>query len=370
MAVLNGPESLALAIRRGERFVEAQYHGGFESLIRKTMQEDPRLLALVEGIQGTVKRDASVIGLLRGATFSLQIDYYRDRPASEDDVIVDDGTWTPSAYVDGLGGELPDVCYIVTTDPNALWTRCGADLKALQRKVDGLLGLNNEYTGTPFLKDYKRVKLTFDYGVPRDQFIRMTDAAMTAARMIVTSKFGNATVPKFIKVFLALSWIQLNCSYDEVTAKCVKEDRLSDIRNTASMLAYGPLVAHLGMCGGIASAYKMLMDCLGIPCEIVRGELGSSSDRGPHAWNIVELGGRRYHVDATFGIDFAGVCAQAFMKTDAQMVGTHTWDDSVVEHANGTYYDMDYIFDYIEDHEAELLAAGVDAGILTPRLLV
>lgn len=57
-------------------------------------------------------------------------------------------------------------------------------------------------------------------------------------------------------------------------------------------LAYGPLVNGKAVCAGYASAYCLLMNAAGIPTVIV-----SSSS---HAWNLVHIGGKWYHVDVTW----------------------------------------------------------------------
>lgn len=55
--------------------------------------------------------------------------------------------------------------------------------------------------------------------------------------------------------------------------------------------AYGALIDGACVCEGYASAYKLLLDAMGIPCEIVSTK--------SHAWNIVQVDGQWYHVDVT-----------------------------------------------------------------------
>lgn len=54
------------------------------------------------------------------------------------------------------------------------------------------------------------------------------------------------------------------------------------------------------VCEGIAKAYKLLLNALGVKCIVVSGKLksGSASD-SEHAWNIVKIDGKTYHVDPT-----------------------------------------------------------------------
>lgn len=63
----------------------------------------------------------------------------------------------------------------------------------------------------------------------------------------------------------------------------------------------GPLGQGVGVCEGIAKSVKVLCDALGIWCVIAI--CGNNPDKGikyRHTWNVVKIGGRFYHLDATF----------------------------------------------------------------------
>lgn len=63
----------------------------------------------------------------------------------------------------------------------------------------------------------------------------------------------------------------------------------------------GPLGQGVGVCEGIAKSVKALCDQLGVWCIVVIS--GNAPEKGikyRHAWNIVRIGGRYYHLDATF----------------------------------------------------------------------
>jgi len=63
----------------------------------------------------------------------------------------------------------------------------------------------------------------------------------------------------------------------------------------------GPLSHGIGVCEGIAKTAKLLCDALGIECIVVLCE--NDPEHGikyRHAWNIVNTGGKYYHMDATF----------------------------------------------------------------------
>lgn len=65
--------------------------------------------------------------------------------------------------------------------------------------------------------------------------------------------------------------------------------------------AYGVLVNGSGACEGYSKAAKLLMDSAGIESAVVSGEAESrESEKQPHMWNIVKLGGSWYHLDCTW----------------------------------------------------------------------
>ncbi|MCQ2406634.1 MAG: peptidase [Oscillospiraceae bacterium] len=63
----------------------------------------------------------------------------------------------------------------------------------------------------------------------------------------------------------------------------------------------GPLGQGVGVCEGIAKSFKVLCDAVNIPCIIAY--CGNNPDKGikyRHMWNVVKIGGKWYHIDATF----------------------------------------------------------------------
>lgn len=62
----------------------------------------------------------------------------------------------------------------------------------------------------------------------------------------------------------------------------------------------GPLLHEKGVCEGYSKAFKQLCDNAGIYCIIVNGTaIGQNGKTGGHAWNIVRLNGKYYHIDVT-----------------------------------------------------------------------
>ncbi len=63
----------------------------------------------------------------------------------------------------------------------------------------------------------------------------------------------------------------------------------------------GPLGQGVGVCEGIAKSVKILCDQLMIPCIVVISENNPEKNiKYRHAWNVVQIQGVWYHLDATF----------------------------------------------------------------------
>lgn len=100
------------------------------------------------------------------------------------------------------------------------------------------------------------------------------------------------------KVVSAHDWLVANCQYDPYVGSGNKQYVASDgtVYNEDPLVytSYGAFVNRNVVCQGYALAFKVLMDRAGIPCSYVR------SDAINHAWDMVQLGGKWYHVDATW----------------------------------------------------------------------
>ena len=77
--------------------------------------------------------------------------------------------------------------------------------------------------------------------------------------------------------------------------------RYDKLKKPYSHEIIGPLGQGVGVCEGIAKSVKILCDALGLWCIIAISD--AAPDQGikyRHAWNIVRLGGKYYHLDVTF----------------------------------------------------------------------
>ena len=130
------------------------------------------------------------------------------------------------------------------------------------------------------------------------------------------------------KALVVHDLIALNCEYDET----------ANDNDVFPFNSYGCLVSQKAVCQGYALAYKDLMDRLGIDCIVV------TSEEMNHAWNMIKLGSRWYHVDITWDDPVADTLGNVdhmfFLKNDLVMSSKgydHTGWTSPYQATDSTY---------------------------------
>ncbi|NMB41385.1 MAG: hypothetical protein GX996_05560 [Firmicutes bacterium] len=88
--------------------------------------------------------------------------------------------------------------------------------------------------------------------------------------------------------------------------------------------AYAALAKGRAVCQGYALLLYKMLDEAGVGVRIVSGEAGGEK----HLWNMVNLDGSWYHIDATWNDPVPDVPGRVrhdyYLKTDAEMAATHT----------------------------------------------
>lgn len=108
----------------------------------------------------------------------------------------------------------------------------------------------------------------------------------------------------------------------------------------------GPLGQGVGVCEGIAKAVKILCDALGIWCIIALSEANPEQGiKYRHAWNVVRINGKYYHLDATFdnslGKKLNLIRYDYFCLNDKQLFRDHqplVWKVPTCEDGEHFYY--------------------------------
>lgn len=121
--------------------------------------------------------------------------------------------------------------------------------------------------------------------------------------------------------------------------------RYDKLKKAYSHEIIGPLGQGVGVCEGIAKAVKILCDALGIWCMIAVSEANPEKNiKYRHAWNIVCIGGKYYHLDVTFDNSLSsehGIRYDYFNLSDAQIFRDHEpviWHVPACEDGDHTYY--------------------------------
>ncbi len=152
------------------------------------------------------------------------------------------------------------------------------------------------------------IEVTYNTGYDDDAFKTNAEDAL-ACLTDSMSDFQKAAV---LHDYLA---VNVEYDYDNMENKTVP---------AASYNAYGALVNGTAVCEGYALAYKYLLGKAGIESYMV------TSESMTHAWNLVKLGGKYYHVDVTWDDPTRDIVGRV----------THTYmfcsDTTLEKHSNWT----------------------------------
>lgn len=106
-----------------------------------------------------------------------------------------------------------------------------------------------------------------------------------------------------------------NVLYDDVA----KNDLLKFHARSNTIL--GVLFYKTAVCEGIAKTFKLLLNALDIKCVVVKGKAtddlsGNVSSDTLHAWNMVKIDGKPYHVDLTWDINLSDekICRHDYLN--------------------------------------------------------
>ena len=96
----------------------------------------------------------------------------------------------------------------------------------------------------------------------------------------------------------------------------------------ADYTAVGVLKNKTAVCEGYAKTFYALMNLMNIPCKMVTG----TGNGVGHAWNMVKVGGKWYHIDVTWDdpvTDEKGNIGYGyFLLSDQEMARDHSWTRS------------------------------------------
>ncbi len=136
-------------------------------------------------------------------------------------------------------------------------------------------------SGSGSNKKFSSLNIVYNY--TKAQYDKMYSEVESASSEILSGISGNTTLTDVQKALLIHDRLAILCEYD--TRSVIASD---------SYTMYGALAKEVAVCQGYAEAYMYMLEKVGINSYLC------SSDALVHAWNIVEIGGKYYHVDVTW----------------------------------------------------------------------
>lgn len=216
-----------------------------------------------------------------------------------------------------------------------------------------------------FAYDYSNMTLKIEYlydaETIADKQGDITEAADKIISDIITD--GMSDDDKRLAIY---TYLEDNCEYDNDALEGAKNSgyvKTQDSTYEDSFNVYGILVNNKGVCQSYAYAYKLLAYDCGLDCRIITGYLDGNL---PHAWNIVQVDGGWYQVDATNNGKTTGIPYFLYnADTDTAAITGYTMDElfeldeniSSYETDNDTYeyyYSRDMVAGNVEEYKGVL----------------
>jgi len=199
------------------------------------------------------------------------------------------------------------------------------------------------------------VNVIFKYDLPKSEVISKRQKTEEKANNIIKTVI-RPNMDDYSKVLAVHDYIIDHAVYDSENAD----------KNTIPPEehdAYGVLVKGIGVCDSYTEAMKLLLDKAGVECITVVGDEADGSadaknDIG-HAWNIVNIEGSYYHIDATW--DDAGEEGRSnkskyyyFNVTDEEIKRTHVWDQTKYPACTSTEHNYFYKKNLVAKSQADV----------------
>ncbi len=123
--------------------------------------------------------------------------------------------------------------------------------------------------------------------------------------------------------------------YRFILGECIKE---IDYKDTGSALwdhtIIGPLLSHTAVCEGISKLFLLYCQHFNLPCITISG----SYNNAPHAWNVIAINDKSYHIDVTAALQQGKILGQLLItyKTSNQLMRLgYKWNNCVLLNTSG-----------------------------------
>ena len=202
-------------------------------------------------------------------------------------------------------------------------------INQINESLDGIFGSGESYAVSGNIgKTYEKVTITIKHSdnyyalqaYLNDKPIPDTNPKAKELYAVVKQILDHeitAGMSDYEKELALHDYLTTHCIYSEDTAQPPE----SDIYR-----AYGALVNQDAVYNGYAEALQLLFACVGIESKFVVG----TADGVDHAWNLVKIDDKWYHLDSTWDDPLPDqgpkVLHAYFNVTDEIMEETHTWN--------------------------------------------
>ena len=211
-----------------------------------------------------------------------------------------------------------EVKFTYKGDSTDILQRVGQTIKKVIDENGEYTVLVNHYETETTSYAYKsKVKISFKYNLTKEEYSKVKDRVN-----LIISEIINSAMDDFEKEKAINDWIVTNIEYDKTKEKTN---------------AYTALFAGKTVCSGYANLAKLMLDSVGIQNKLITG--------GDHAWNIVFIEGKWYHLDTTWNdpsyVNISDkineVSYEYFNVTDEFISKSHSWDRALYPIANTKY---------------------------------
>lgn len=140
------------------------------------------------------------------------------------------------------------------------------------------------------------------------------------------------------KLMCIYEYLQDHVTYDQQELESLKKHEKS--KNPQSHNAYGALVKGIAVCDGIAAAFCLIAQSFGYSCMVVSGRATFSANGfSEHTWNLIQVGPKYYHLDATWDIvrrqQTGEYSYEYFCVDDGAISADHDWEISMTPPCSG-----------------------------------
>ncbi|MCI8670332.1 MAG: hypothetical protein HFI34_12585 [Lachnospiraceae bacterium] len=192
-----------------------------------------------------------------------------------------------------------------------------------------------------FEYNYQNLTLKIGYVYNADEIAeKQKEAALEAQK--ITDEIIKDEMTDEEKQLAIYEYLENNCEYDRAALEDAEKNNFKKTEDNTyedAFNVYGIIVDKKGVCQSYAYAYKLLASFSGLDCRVMTGSLNGNL---PHAWNIVNINGGWYQVDATNNGKTTGIPYFLFNA-----------DTDMAEQTG-------YIFDFLFDLDSEIPGYQID----------